>query len=222
MARLVMSPSGNFVAELMGEKFTKAEVEGAIRVVGLDKAAASSHIAIKRQQEKERREAKAAEAAAFQRSLKWTHRGGPGADISPDGRTTSKSNGDGWSTAGGARLPMCGAVSLTTAGERGNLLVGLAAAEKDVSRGGSIWNDPDTWMIHCRNGNMYVGDKHIPGTGEIESQQTITIEWDQQGVSFLVDGVRRGEKHAWGSTPPTGVRVVANLFGKGRSVSFVV
>ena len=117
-----MSPSGNFVAELMGEKFTKAEVEGAIRVVGLDKAAARSHIAIKRQQEKERREAKAAEAAAEKAAWAalpvWTDRGGGGVDISADGRTTSKSNDDDYSTTGGERLPMCGAVSLTTAGRR--------------------------------------------------------------------------------------------------------
>jgi hypothetical protein len=149
--------------------------------------------------------------------------GGPGADISPDGRTTSKStDDDGDSTAGGERLPMCGAVSLTTAGKRSSLLVGLAAAEKDVSRGGYIWDDPDTWMIYCWDGMMYVGGKRIHGTGKIESQQIITIEWDQQGVSFLVDGVRRGEKHAWGSTPPTGVRVVAQMLFNGSSASFVV
>jgi hypothetical protein len=69
---------------------------------------------------------------------------------------------------------------------------------------------------------MYVGDKGIPDTREIGSQQIITIEWDQQGVSFLVDGVRRGEKHAWGSTPPTGVRVVTCMLMKGSSASFVV
>ena len=118
---------------------------------------------------------------------------------------------------------MCGAVSLTTTGERVSLNVGLAAAEKDVSRlGGNIWGDPDTWMIRCDDGAMFVGDKLIDGTGGIESQQIITIEWDQQGVSFLVDGVRRGEKHAWGSTPPTGVRVVAVLGYVSQSVSFVV
>ena len=117
---------------------------------------------------------------------------------------------------------MCGAVSLRTAGRRATLGVGLAAAEKDVSRGDNIVGDPDTWMIGCYDGNMDVGDKLIPGTGEIKSQQIITIEWDQQGVSFLVDGVRRGEKHAWGSTPPTGVRVVTCMGYEGQSVSFVV
>jgi hypothetical protein len=163
------------------------------------------------------------DAAELARGLRagWTDRGGPGADISPDGRTTSKSTDIGWSTAGGERLPMCGAVSLTTAGERGFLSVGLAAAEKDVSRGGFIEDNPDTWMIRCGTSNMYVGDKSIDGTGEIKSQQIITIEWDQQGVSFLVDGVRRGEKHAWGSTPPTGVRVVTCM-GYKSSASFVV
>ena len=69
---------------------------------------------------------------------------------------------------------------------------------------------------------MSAGDKTISGTGRIESQQIITIEWDQQGVSFLVDGVRRGYKVGWGSTPPTGVRVVTMLGYKGQSVSFVV
>ena len=77
-------------------------------------------------------------------------------------------------------------------------------------------------MICCFNGTMCVGDKFIRVRGEIKSQQIITIEWDQQGVSFLVDGVRRGEKHAWGSTPPTGVRVVTQLGNEFQSASFVV
>jgi hypothetical protein len=102
--------------------------------------------------------------------------------------------------------------------------VGLAAAEKDVSRGGSIRNHPDTWMINCSTGYMYVGakvkTKAFGWPEPIESQQIITIKWDQKGVSFLVDGVRRGEKHAWGKRPQGGVRVVAQLGWAGQSVSF--
>ena len=116
---------------------------------------------------------------------------------------------------------MRGAVSLTPAGNR-TLCVGLAAAEKDVSRGGDLAGDPDTWLISCSSGGMCGGGKYIGDTGEIESQQIITIEWDQQGVSFLVNGVRRGDKVGWGSTPPTGVRVVAMLGCAGSSASFVV
>ena len=228
----------NFVAELMGEKFTKAEVERALTAgVGLDKAAARSHIAIKRQQEKERREAKAAEAAAEAAAWAalpvWTDRGGGGVDISADGRTTSKSY-NGYSSARGARLPMSGAVSLKTAGPRENLYVGLAAAKKNLKNADNskIKLDPDTWMIGCFEGNKHIGDKTVcppcpnggccPGSWtEIGSKQIITIEWDQKGVSFLVDGVRRGEKHEWGKPPRGGVRVVAQLDLKGQSVAFV-
>ena len=153
----------------------------------------------------------------------WTVRGGPGALICADHLTASKSNDGGWMTAGGQELPLQGSISFTYAGQPYKLFFGLAPAEKDVSRGGDIVTDGTTWMI----GDMEYGTLSVPGrspnfTGKIESQQIITIEWDQQGVSFLVDGVRRGEKHAWGSTPPTGVRVVAALYNKGQSVSFVV
>jgi hypothetical protein len=167
--------------------------------------------------------AKALEALAAGTLPLWTDHGGPGTKISADRRTTSKSDHGRGGTAGGERLPMCGAVSLTTAGNNAGLNVGLAAAEKDVSRGGSI-SGPDTWMISCYDGDMYLGGKTIDNTGEIWSKQIITIEWDQQGVSFLVDGVRRGEKHTWGGLGerlPTGVRVVAEMDAKGSSVSFM-
>ena len=72
----------------------------------------------------------------------------------------------------------------------------------------------------CVPGRDY--DTMWTGTGKIESHQMITLEWDAQGVSFLVDGVRRGEKAAWASTPPTRVRAVVNMGSAGSSVSFVV
>ena len=54
-----------FIAELVAERFSVPEAEDAVRAVGLDKAAARNHIAIKRQQEKERREAEAAARERF-------------------------------------------------------------------------------------------------------------------------------------------------------------
>ena len=77
-------------------------------------------------------------------------------------------------------------------------------------------------MIKMSSGALWVPGGSRTDTGKIESHQMITLEWDAQGVSFLVDGVRRGEKAAWGSTPPTRVRAVVCMSREGSSVSFVV
>ena len=59
-----------------------------------------------------------------------------------------------------------------------------------------------------------------PFEGPNEQRQLMLL--DATGIKHvLVDGVQRGEKAAWGSTPPTRVRAVVCMLWS-CSVSFVV
>ena len=182
-------------------------------------------------------EAKWESVAAFQRSLKWTVEG-LGAKIYADGRASMMDSGQTLPVrrrqVGSERLPMSGSVSLTTMGgntgwsafERptfrvgGGMLVGLVDAKKPID--GVLWGSSegnegaDTWMFDCMTGAIYVAGKKldVPTARArfVGETQIITIEWDKKGVRFLVDGVERLPKQAWGSKPPKkGVRVVAAM-----------
>jgi hypothetical protein len=188
------------------------------------------------EQERERAvEQAAAAAAAAERQRQaaaggaWTVTGGEGATVS-DGQNIFFHNGsrsrldhrgyNKWIAA--ATNPLDGAAgraSWTTTGFR-IVQVGLALAEKDVSHGGDMFDDAGgSWGIHCYDGRIRAQGEHQTYTGRIAAGVTVSVEWDQGGLRFFVNGKPRGAKIVWGGAAPSQVRLVACLRDAGTAVT---
>ena len=97
-------------------------------------------------------------------------------------------------------------------------LMGLAAANKDVSPSRSIYNDTDMWVMHCNSGYMCSAGRRSRGTAP-QRDTPLEIVYDQSARSVTFRQADKVLGRAEGL--PDAVKLVVSLGSQGNAAKIV-